>query len=73
MVAVSGESTATRRRTGTLSTTPLGEIRYDYQRQIYEHVTAGAFAVRRLDDAPAMIDRAIATGDRPAEARLPRD
>src|SRR5262249_12645684 len=39
----------------------LGEVRYDYQRQIYEHVTAGTFAIRRPGDAPEMIDRAIAT------------
>ena len=39
----------------------LGEVRYDYQRQIYAHVTAGAFAIRHSDEAPAVIDRAIDT------------
>ncbi len=37
----------------------LGEVRYDYQREIYAHVTAGAFSVRHAADAPAMIDGAI--------------
>ena len=37
----------------------LGEVRYDYQREIYAHVTAGAFAVRHAADAPAVIDGAI--------------
>ncbi|MGO9919328.1 MAG: thiamine pyrophosphate-binding protein, partial [Isosphaeraceae bacterium] len=37
----------------------LGEVRYDYQREIYAHVTAGAFSVRQAADAPAMIDGAI--------------
>jgi pyruvate decarboxylase len=37
----------------------LGEMRYDYQREIYAHVTAGAFSVRHAADAPAAIDGAI--------------
>ncbi|MFZ0380391.1 MAG: thiamine pyrophosphate-binding protein [Solirubrobacteraceae bacterium] len=37
----------------------LGEVRYDYQREIYAHVTAGAFSVRHAADAPVMIDGAI--------------
>jgi len=37
----------------------LGEVRYDYQREIYAHVTAGAFSVRHAADAPALIDEAI--------------
>ena len=37
----------------------LGEVRYDYQREIYAHVTAGAFSVRHAADAPAVIDGAI--------------
>ena len=37
----------------------LGEVRYDYQREIYAHVTAGAFSVRHAADAPALIDGAI--------------
>lgn len=37
----------------------LGEVRYDYQRQIYAQVTAGAFSVRHAADAPAVIDAAI--------------
>jgi TPP-dependent 2-oxoacid decarboxylase len=37
----------------------LGEVRYDYQREIYAQVTAGAFSVRRAADAPAVIDSAI--------------
>ena len=37
----------------------LGEVRYDYQREIYAQVTAGAFSVRHAADAPALIDGAI--------------
>ena len=37
----------------------LGEVRYDYQREIYAQVTAGAFSVRHAADAPAVIDGAI--------------
>jgi pyruvate decarboxylase len=37
----------------------LGEVRYDYQREIYAQVTAGAFSVRHVADAPAIIDGAI--------------
>jgi pyruvate decarboxylase len=37
----------------------LGEVRYEYQREIYAHVTAGAFSVRNAADAPALIDGAI--------------
>jgi pyruvate decarboxylase len=37
----------------------LGEVRYDYQRRIYDEVTAGAFAIERAADAPARIDHAI--------------
>ena len=37
----------------------LGEVRYDYQREIYAQVTAGAFSVRHAADAPAIIDGAI--------------
>jgi pyruvate decarboxylase len=37
----------------------MGEVRYDYQREIYAHVTAGAFSVRHAADAPAIIDGAI--------------
>ena len=37
----------------------LGEVRYYYQREIYAHVTAGAFSVRHAADAPAVIDGAI--------------
>jgi len=37
----------------------LGEVRYDYQREIYAQVTGGAFSVRHAADAPALIDGAI--------------
>jgi pyruvate decarboxylase len=37
----------------------LGEVRYDYQREIYALVTAGAFSVKHAADAPAVIDSAI--------------
>jgi TPP-dependent 2-oxoacid decarboxylase len=37
----------------------LGEVRYDYQREIYAQVTAGAFSVKHAADAPAVIDGAI--------------
>jgi pyruvate decarboxylase len=37
----------------------LGEVRYDYQREIYAHVTAGVFSVKHVADAPAVIDSAI--------------
>jgi len=37
----------------------LGEVRYQYQREIYAEVTAGSFAVEHATDAPGLIDRAI--------------
>jgi pyruvate decarboxylase len=37
----------------------LGEVRYDYQREIYAQVTAGAFSVQHPADAPTVIDGAI--------------
>jgi TPP-dependent 2-oxoacid decarboxylase len=37
----------------------LGEVRYEYQREIYAEITAGAFAVEHAADAPGLIDRAI--------------
>lgn len=37
----------------------LGEVRYDYQRRIYDEVTAGTFLIERAVDAPGLIDRAI--------------
>jgi pyruvate decarboxylase len=61
VVAISGGVNSDSEADGRLIHHGLGEVRYDYQRQIYEHVTAGAFAVRRLDEAPAVIDRAIET------------
>ena len=61
VVAISGGINSDSEADGHVIHHALGEVRYDYQRQIYEHVTAGAFAVRRLDDAPAAIDRAIET------------
>ena len=61
VIAISGGINSESEADGEMIHHALGEVRYDYQRQIYEHVTAGAFAVRRLDDAPAAIDRAIAT------------
>src|SRR5260370_41867306 len=45
----------------------LGEVRYDYQREIYAQVTAGAFSVKHAADTPALIDGAIAPGLRPAK------
>jgi TPP-dependent 2-oxoacid decarboxylase len=61
VIAISGGINSDSEADGHIIHHALAEVRYDYQRQIYEHVTAGAFAVRRLDDAPAVIDRAIAT------------
>lgn len=59
LIAISGGINSDSEADGHLIHHALGEVRYDYQRQIYEHVTAGAFAIRRLEDAPATIDRAI--------------
>jgi len=61
IVAVGGGINSDSEAEGRLIHHALGEVRYDYQRQIYAQVTAGAFAVRHLDQAPAVIDRAIAT------------
>ncbi|MGC1723237.1 MAG: thiamine pyrophosphate-binding protein, partial [Isosphaeraceae bacterium] len=61
VVAVGGGINSDSEAEGRLIHHALGEVRYDYQRQIYAQVTAGAFAVRHLDEAPAVIDRAIAT------------
>ena len=61
IIVISGGINSDSEADGHVIHHALGEVRYDYQRQIYEHVTAGAFAVRRLEAAPAVIDRAIAT------------
>jgi pyruvate decarboxylase len=61
LIAISGAPNSDAEADGHVIHHALGEVRYDYQRQIYEHVTVGAFAVRRLEDAPEVIDRAIAT------------
>ena len=61
VIAISGGINSDSEADGHVIHHALGEVRYDYQRQIYARVTAGAFAIRRLDDAPAVIDRAIAT------------
>jgi pyruvate decarboxylase len=61
VIAISGGINSDSEADGHVIHHALGEVRYDYQRQIYEHVTAGAFAVRRPEDAPAVIDRAVAT------------
>ena len=61
VVAVGGGINSDSEAEGRLIHHALGEVRYDYQRQIYAQVTAEAFAVRHLDEAPAVIDRAIAT------------
>lgn len=37
----------------------LGEVRYDYQREMYRHVTAEAVSIVHLDDAAHQIDEAI--------------
>jgi len=37
----------------------LGEVRYRYQLDMFKHVTAGAYSIEHLDDAPEMIDRAV--------------
>ena len=61
LLAISGGINSDSEADGHLIHHALGEVRYDYQRQIYEHVTAGAYAIRRLEDATATIDRAIET------------
>ena len=61
VIAIVGGINSESAPDGRLIHHALGEVRYDYQRQIYAHVTAGAFAVRHLDEAPAVIDRAIDT------------
>ena len=61
VIAIVGGINTESEPEGQLIHHALGEVRYDYQRQIYAHVTAGAFAVRHLDEAPAVIDRAIDT------------
>jgi TPP-dependent 2-oxoacid decarboxylase len=61
VIAISGGTNSDSEADGHVIHHALGEVRYDYQRQIYQHVTAGAFAIRRLEDAPDVIDRAIAT------------
>lgn len=61
VIAISGGINSDSEADGHIIHHALGEVRYDYQRQIYAHVTAGAFTVRLADDAPAVIDGAIAT------------
>lgn len=38
----------------------LGEVRYDYVREMFKPVTAAAVSVRFVEEAPAQIDRALA-------------
>jgi pyruvate decarboxylase len=61
VIAIVGGINSESEPEGRLIHHALGEVRYDNQRQIYAYVTAGAFAVHHLDEAPAMIDRAIDT------------
>ncbi len=61
IIVISGGVNSNSEADGHIIHHSLGEVRYDYQRQIYEHVTAGAFAIHRLEDAAVMIDRAIDT------------
>jgi pyruvate decarboxylase len=61
VIAIVGGINSESEPEGRLIHHALGEVRYDYQRQIYAHVTAGAFAVRHLHEAPIVIDRAIDT------------
>ena len=61
VIAIAGGINSDSEADGHIIHHALSEVRYDYQRQIYAHVTAGAFAVRRLEDAPVTIDRAIET------------
>src|SRR5262245_22892920 len=68
VIAISGGINSDSEADGHVIHHALGEVRYDYQRQIYEHVTAGAFALRRLGDRPAGIDRA---NPRPRRRRKP--
>ncbi len=39
----------------------LGEVRYDYVRQMFKPVTVEAVNIRFVEEAPAQIDRALAT------------
>jgi pyruvate decarboxylase len=39
----------------------LGEVRYDYVREMFSQVTAAAVIIRHLEDAPRLIDQTIAT------------
>lgn len=61
VIVISGGINSNSAAEGQVIHHGLGEVRYDYQRQIYEHVRVGAFAVHRPEDAPATIDRAIET------------
>lgn len=61
VIAISGGINSDSEIDGHVIHHALGEIRYDYQREIYAQVTAGSFAIRRVDEAPAVIDRALAT------------
>lgn len=38
----------------------LGEVRYDYVREMFRHVTGDAVIVRHVEDAPRQIDQTIA-------------
>jgi TPP-dependent 2-oxoacid decarboxylase len=61
VIAISGGINSNSEAEGHVIHHALGEVRYDYVRQMYAHVTAEAFAVRRLEEAPAVIDRALTT------------
>src|SRR5271154_3407203 len=59
VIAISGGINSDSEADGHIIHHAMGEVRYDYQRQIYEHGPAGASALRRSNAAPAVIDRAI--------------
>lgn len=61
VIAISGGINSDSAAEGRIIHHALGEVRYDYQREIYAHVTAGTFVIRRADDAPVVIDQAIET------------
>ena len=71
VIAISGGINSDSEADGHVIHHALGEVRYDFTRQIYAHVTAGAFAVRRPEDAPALIDRSPRGSSRPTPTCSP--
>lgn len=61
LIAVSGGPNSNSQAENELLHHTLGEVDYTYQREIFSRFTAESVIVKHAEEAPAQIDRAIAT------------